>query len=290
MRSTWLTQAFSGLIPALALFATDIGYGWVAFSPLGMQHAHWGIVAAFMAATVGSIVPALVGGTGPMPSGARPAQTLIYASLLLGLVGSGADLSISLISGAVCVVLAGMLQLGMGLIGLGQAIKYTPMPVLAGFTNGVALSMVLAAGQMLFVSHGSGPDASLDLGGLPGKLGFMFFLLVLMSTIYRLDRRIHWSLIGLVAGIALYQVASHLGQAHWLGRTLPDTSSLHPAFPVFSLAPSDLQAAVGQLPFSELLPAALSIAVRNSLEALVIASQHDLYEGTRHNSNRVLLG
>lgn len=281
-----------GFMAAAALFAVDVGFGWIAYAPLGMAYADEGIVAAFLAAILGSAIPALVGGAGPLPGGARPAQTLIFAALMasfLPAAGAEADVTRMLVAGALCVMLAGLIQMGFGWFGLGRAIKFAPMPVLSGFTSGVAVSMGINALLSLF------PQGLWSAAGLWGpegiqKVAFAIGLLFLMRLVFRARPALHWSLVGLLAGLALYHGLAALGGDVALGATLPRVEALHPAFPL----------ALGLQQFSDIafwgrdlvaiLAPALTIAMLNSLETLVVASQQDLQEGTRHDANRVLLG
>jgi len=71
-----------------------------------------------------------------------------------------------------------------GLLGLGRIIRFTPLPVLAGFTNGVALSMLLSAIHIIF--NGIGQDSSgLLATDLASRVCFGIALLFLMLRLYR---------------------------------------------------------------------------------------------------------
>ncbi|TCJ17170.1 cyclic nucleotide-binding domain-containing protein [Parasulfuritortus cantonensis] len=284
--------AGAGAVTALGLFATDVGYGFLAYAGLGHGFANTGIVAAFLASVLGSLVPALVGGSGPSFGGPRPAQTLIFAALLAGLAGPGGTFDPARVAfvAMACVVQAGLIQAAFGLFDLGRIIRFTPLPVLAGFTNGVALSMMLGALAIIFSATGG------QAGSGPGAVEVLSRLLValaLLLLMYRVQRRLpklHWSLVGLAAGTLAYFAFGHWLPGLDLGEMLPAVAVATPSSGVAAL---DFTSAAGLDWRRDLLLAlvpALSVATLNSLEALVIANQQDLVDGTRHDSRRLLLG
>lgn len=286
LQGTHRHAARSGILVAAGLFATDVGYGFLAHAPLGQAYAQGGIVAAFLASIIGTLVPALAGGSGPTLGAPRPAQTLVYAALLAQLVTIHGvhDLGRIALLGSACVLLAGLLQAGFGLLGLGRAIRYAPLPVLAGFTNGVAVSMLVSAALMVLPASGVGPE------GIAARLAVMGGLVFLMLRSRRWFPMLHGSLVGLLAGSALYLLADWAGAGLLLGETLPAMTTLQPlggllgkglALPVAIDWPQDLLIIAAP---------ALTIATVNSIESLVIASNRDRALGTRHDSQRVLIG
>ena len=76
----------SGFLIAAGLFATDVGYGFLALEPLGHSYARDGIVAAILASIIGTLVRLFVGASITLFGRPRPAQTLIFAAMLADLV------------------------------------------------------------------------------------------------------------------------------------------------------------------------------------------------------------
>ncbi len=287
----WLNLR-AGIFTALGLFATDIGYGYLSYAPLGHSFASTGIVAAFLASVLGSLVPALIGGSGPMYGGPRPAQTLIFAALLHGLVTSsgGFDLDRIIIVGILCVSLAGILQMIFGYLGLGRIIRFTPLPVLAGFTNGVALSMMLSAGLIIFGQNDAHSLGGADTTSMLLRTGVVALVLFLMLRLHKMLPRLHWSLAGLLSGTLIFALASQVVPQLSLGGTLPAVTSLHASSGIAAIGFSLPSYYDWERDLRLVLAPALSLATLNSLESLIIASQQDLAEGTRHDSRRVLIG
>lgn len=291
LKQRWL-DIRGGLFVALGLFATDVGYGFIAFNPLGHDYVNAGIIAAFLASAIGSLVPALIGGAGPMFGGPRPAQTLILAALLGNLARGGVaghEEHIIFVS-VLCITLAGLMQVGFGLLGLGRIIRFTPLPVLAGFTNGVALSMTISASVIILSGADHASLAALDLPTVLPRVAFVAVLLLLMVSAYSRIPRIHWSLVGLSTGSAFYFLAGHYLSPEVLGGTLPAVTSLHPASGLGAIGFAIPAVFDWQRDLTLILAPALSLATLNSLESLVIASHQDLQNGTRHDARRVLYG
>ena len=287
----FLANMRGGVSAAVGLFSSDVGYGFIAFAALGSVFANIGIVAAFLASTLGSLIPALIRGSGPLIGGPRPAQTLIYAGTVSSLAayGVGADLHRVILGGIACVTLAGIFQIGFGLLGLGRIIRFAPLPVLAGFTNGVALSMLVSSAHIIFngqVAPGDGqwvPD-------ILSRVTFGAVLLFLMLRIHRLVPALHWSLVGLILGTLGHLLLAQFASGVHLGEMLPAVTSLQAGTGIAALnfdrtfnIDLDRDGAL-------VLAAAVSLATINSLESLVIANQHDIVNGIPYDSRRVLVG
>lgn len=252
--------------------------------------ANTGIISAFLASIIGTLIPAMIRGSGPLFGGPRPAQTLIFAAMISSLVAQGgADMNRIVLGGIACVSLAGIFQLCFGLLGLGRIIRFAPLPVLAGFTNGVALSMLLSAIHIIF--NGQGNDASvLSVADLAVRVGFGVALLFIMLRLYRLLPILHWSLIGLIAGTLLHMLLGQLAAGPNLGEMLPRVTSLAPGSGIAALDFAKSFGFVAKRDLWLIVAPALSLATLNSLESLVIANQQDILYGTSYDSKRVLLG
>ena len=116
----------------LADFGAGITVGLVAL-PLAMAFGVASGVtpaAGLYTAIVGGIIVALLGGSRVQIAGPTGAFVVIVAGILAkhGLDGL-----------LMVTMMAGVILLFLGLTGLGNAIKYSPRPVVIGFTNGIAL-------------------------------------------------------------------------------------------------------------------------------------------------------
>lgn len=286
-----LANLRGGVSVAVGLFASDVGYGFIAYAALGIAFANTGIIAAFMASIVGSLIPALIRGSGPLIGGPRPAQTLIFAAMISSVAayGVGDDFSRIILGGMACVALAGVVQAGFGLLGLGRIIRYVPVPVLAGFTNGVALSMIVSAASIILNGQESSAGSQ-SAADILYRLSFGVVLLFLMVRIHRWVPTLHWSFIGLIVGTLGHLLLGQFVADLHLGSMLPAVTSLHPGSGIGALQfdrPFDI---VLERDLLLIIAPAVSLAVINSLESLVMANQHDTIDGTPYDSKRVLVG
>lgn len=288
---TFLANLRGGVSAAVGLFASDVGYGFIAYAALGILFANTGIVAAFMASIIGSLIPALIRGSGPLIGGPRPAQTLIFAAMIsdIAAYGVGTDLSRIILGGMACVTVAGIFQTAFGLLGLGRIIRYAPVPVLAGFTNGVALSMVVSSASIIFNGQASSAESQWATD-IFYRVGFGATLLFLMMQIHRLAPALHWSLIGLIIGTLGHLLLGQFISDLHLGEMLPAVTSLNPESGIAALNFDRPFNITLERDLLLIVAPAISLATINSLESLVLAYQHEIAHGIPYDNRRVLVG
>ena len=140
-----------GALTALSSLAVVLTLGLLAYSALGSAAGSVGIGAAFATVVAGGLVYALLG-TAASPTGGPSSATALILAGLVAKVAHDPLLDVSSPQGVLALVavastsvlLMGLLQVGMGLAGLGRLARYVPQPVLAGFMNGVALLIVVS--------------------------------------------------------------------------------------------------------------------------------------------------
>ena len=137
----------SGLVVAVALVPEAIAFSFIAqVSPIV------GLYAAFIL----GFITALFGGKPGMISGATGSVAVVLVAvsmaakeILISQGLSGAELSFGIVQYITLTgVLAGLIQLGIGLFKMGKFIRLVPQPALHGFVNGLAI--VIAMSQFKF--------------------------------------------------------------------------------------------------------------------------------------------
>ena len=244
-------------------------------------------------------------------SGAKPEQglyTAIVAGLLVSLFG-GSRLQIAGPTGAFIVVLsgitsqygidglqiatllAGFMLLFMGLARLGAVIKFIPYPVILGFTAGIAV--VIWVGQWHYFfglpsPHGahchekflsliqSFPQLNLTTTALACS---SLLVLLFVNKIHAL-KRIPAPLIALVFATSL-QSWFHFADVATIGSAFGGIPQGLPAFHIPEMSVNRVL---------ELIGPAFTIAMLGAIESLLSAVVADGMAGTRHNSNRELIG
>lgn len=244
-------------------------------------------------------------------SGVKPEQglyTAIIAGAAVALFG-GSRLQIAGPTGAFVVILAhitahygvtglqlaslmaGIILIGMGLLRLGDVIKFIPDPVIVGFTSGIGIIIFVGEWKDFFGLHISTPlDISFYkkivvlLKGLSHldyvTTGLAILSLTLVVITPKLFKRIPGPLVALVIVTAL-QAIFHFSSVATLGSTF---GGIPQHLPKFALPPLHFSVLIA------LIGPAFTIALLGAIESLLSATAADGMAGTRHNSNQELVG
>lgn len=91
-----------------------------------------------------SFFAALFGGTNTQISGPTAPMTAVSMVVIAGIIASfGGDVTKALPAILTVFLLGGLMQVGLGLIGLGKYIKYIPYPVVSGFMTAIGVIILL---------------------------------------------------------------------------------------------------------------------------------------------------
>lgn len=230
-------------------------------------------------AIVAGFVIAAFGGSSVQVSGPTAAFATIVASIVASKGLSGL---------AIATCLAGIILIIMGLLKLGQLIKYIPYTIVTGFTAGIACTIVIGQLKNFFgLSYTSSSIHTL------GKLSLflqnistinysalMIGLLALAILIVwpKINAKIPGSLIALIITIALTTFfpidVKTIGSSYSISNSLPTFHFLN-----FNLDT-----------IMDLLPDAITIAILASIESLLSAVVSDGMIGDKHDSNAELIG
>ncbi|MFD2170031.1 SulP family inorganic anion transporter [Tumebacillus lipolyticus] len=187
-------------------------------------------------------------------------------------------------------LLAGIMLILMGIFKLGALIKFIPRPVTIGFTAGIAV--IIFSGQIGnffglrdlpkhedFFSNMKEIGLHLATTNLYSVITACVCLAILL-ILPRVWPKVPASLVGLVISSI---VATFLfeGQVATIGSTFGTIPSTLPTFHVPEITWERIQ---------QLLPAAFVIAMLGGIESLLSAVVADGMTGSRHNSNRELIG
>lgn len=244
-------------------------------------------------------------------SGAKPEQgiyTAIVAGFLVSVFG-GSRLQIAGPTGAFIVILAGItskygidglqiatlmagvMLLFFGLARLGAVIKFIPDPVIIGFTAGIAVVIWVGQWQYFFglpAVHGAHFHEKLwhllwefpQLNWTTTGLAVASLIIVIFSNKVFFLKRVPGPLVALVIATAL-QAIYHFKGVATIGSAFGGIPQGLPAFQVPELSVSRI---------IELMGPAFTIAMLGAIESLLSAVVADGMSGTRHDSNRELIG
>jgi sulfate permease, SulP family len=231
--------------------------------------------AGIYTAVVGGLIVSLLGGSKIQVAGPTGAFVVIVSGIIAqhGLSGL-----------LMVTMMAGLIMLGLGLSGLGAAVRYIPRPVVIGFTNGIAL--LIASTQIKdFLGLSLPGDPSEFMARMralaenfraadPVTVALAGASLALILLVPRWAPKVPGSIVALVAGtMAVAMFGLHVETIGTKFGGIPQ------GLPVFDIPEfrADL--------ILPLLPSALTVALLASVESLLSAVVGDTMIGDRHNSN-----
>lgn len=269
-RAEWLpdpkTNLLSGLVVALALIPEAIS-----FSIIAGVDPKVGLYASFSIA----ILISFTGGRRGMISAATGAMALVVVPLV-------AEHGIGYLFAAT--ILAGVIQIALGRLGVGGLMRFVPRTVMTGFVNALAILIFLAQIPHIILSdaqHGEdgaaagGADAAVETATLVTNLAFVAAGLAIIYGLPRLTRAVPSPLVAIVVLAAIT-----IG----FGIDLPTVGDM-------GELPSSLPwVALPEVPFTLetlgiILPYAVTLALVGLLESLLTAQLLDDLTDTDSNKN-----
>lgn len=258
----------AGLTVALALVPEAVAFALVAgVEPLV------GLYAAFIM----GLVTSLLGGRPGMISGATGAVAVVYVALV---VSHGVEYMFA------AVLLAGIIQISFGLLGLGKFARLVPHPVMFGFLNGLAIVIMLA-------QFGSFQVATTDALGVVTKswlpsaqlytmIGLVALTMAIIYLLPKVSKAVPPALAAIVA-VTLVVMFSGLST-----RTVGDLASIQGGLPSFHWPFGNEN---GRMPFNlealkVVFPYALAVAGVGLVESLLTLSVIDEMTESRGNNNK----
>ncbi|MBD2857534.1 SulP family inorganic anion transporter [Spongiibacter sp. KMU-158] len=237
-------------------------------SGLGPMAGMYGAIAVgFFAALFGGTPSQISGPTGPM--------VVVLAGLFASLSGD-----VGLIFTAV--MLAGLLQIAFGLLGVGQYIRLVPYPVISGFMSGIgAIIIILQLSPLM--GHTSPAGTLGALGYLPTALTDINFVSLILG-------------LGTLAMVYSWPAAWGRYMPAPLAALIVGTliSTLFLSVPVLGAIPTGLPSL--HLPEFDhgnlwiVAEAAVILAILGAIDSLLTSLVADNMTRTRHDSNRELIG
>jgi len=287
-----------GFAAAVITLPQAIGYGIVAYAVLGPSFAATAILLGIYSAVIGGLLAALAGGTPNMISGPKAAQSLLIASLLAGVVAaplpagfeaSRSALLVALASGMVLV--SALVQLGLGGLRFGNAVKYVPQTVISGFMNGIAILLILSQWRAFFGVASGTPF--IEVVAVPERIQLLSVLVgaITLASNYLAKRhlpKVPSVLVALVTGTAFYYLVTALRGVQPPGGLIgefrfewPNPTALAPLIdPALNL--------VAFVP--TLLAAGVVLGLLSAMDSLLSSAALDNVTDRRHGSNRELVG
>lgn len=259
-------DVYGGLTAGIVALPLALALG-VASGMGPMAGLYGAIIVGFFAALFGGTPSQISGPTGPM--------VVVIAGLFASLSGQ-----VELVLTAI--MLAGLLQIVLGVTGIGQYIRLVPYPVVSGFMTGIgAIIIILQVGRLLGHEPPAGTLPALTF--IPSALQDINFnaLAVGLITLFialRWPASLGKFVPAPLAALAIGTVMSiFFFSAPVLGPVPSGLPELH--LPVFDSGTMLL-----------VIEAAIILAVLGSIDSLLTSLVADNMTRTRHNSDKELIG
>jgi SulP family sulfate permease len=222
------TEVLAGLTVSIALVPEAIAFAMIAgLSPLT------GLYAAF---TIG-LITSVLGGRPGMISGATGAIAVVILALAKS---HGVEYIFA------TVVLAGIIQIIVGVLKLGKFIRLVPHPVMFGFVNGLAIVIFMSQLTQFKAADGSGVMHWLQGSSLYLMLGLVSLTMLIIWGLPKLTKVIPASLAAILI-ISAIVIGFNIDT-----RTVGDIASIQGGFPPFHIPmiPFDLETLYIILPYA----------------------------------------
>ena len=292
---------FSGSISAAIItLPMAIGYGIIAFAPLGIHFAPQAALLGIYTTIFGAFIAALLGGTPLQITGPKAPLTLILSTLIASLCtkipGTLENRDIIIVGlTALCVGSAGIFQVLFGVLRLGNLIKFVPFPVISGFMNGIAILLIIKQVKPLIGmdQHVSVLQVLFDMSAFQPvtlAVGLTTIIVLFLAKKYNKIKIIPASLMGLGSGTCLYYIFNLFVPHEMMG---PIVGSINVEFPTpdifFHFWYVSHQIQIWDY-IPDIIITAFVLGLLGSMESLLSSVVSDNLTDSRHNSTQELVG
>jgi SulP family sulfate permease len=235
-----------------------------------------GPIAGVWGAIIVGFFASLFGGTGANVSGPTGPMVVVFAGVFATLTGNPA-----LVFGAV--VLAGLIQVLLGVFKMGQYIRLVPYPVVSGFMSGIGCIIIALQLARLFGHEPEGGGTIPALTAIPAaiagpNLAALVVGAVTLVVIFAWPKTLASKLPGPLAALIIGTLTSLAVSG------APVLGNIPTGLPQFIIP--EFTAAT----FLIVLEAAVILAVLGAIDSLLTSLVADNMTRTRHNSDRELVG
>lgn len=270
----------SGALVAVALVPEAIAFSFIAgVSP---------VVGLYGAFIIG-LITALLGGKPGMISGATGSVAVVFVGLGLSVKSMYPDLGTEALSMMVLhyilltSIIAGLIQIAIGVLKMGKFIRLVPQPALFGFVNGLAI--VIAMAQLPFLAPKNMEQYSswIEIISASFTENYVMYVIVAitMATMHFLPKFSKAVPAGLVAIVVLTLVTYFIHIDTKVVGDLADLSNV--SMPSFVMPLAELFTWASM---AIILPTALIVALVGLIESLLTLSVLDEMGGERGSGNK----
>ena len=289
---------WGGFAAMLVALPSAIAFGVTIFSPLGAEYGAKGALAGMLGVMALGLIAALLGGTQRLISAPCAPAAAVLSALTIQLVQQGQALNTVLLTLFLVAIVSSLIQVLFGVMQIGRLIRYMPFTVVSGYLSGVGLIIILSQlpkwlslPKGMKIWEGALHPEQWQIPGL--IIGIATALVMIFGP--KISKKVPAVILGLLAGVLAYWT---LALTAW-----PELKSLQGNNLVIGPIVANIDGLVENLlhpwqslhqlqlpPWSAVLIPALTLSVLLSIDTLKTCVVLDALTGSRHNSNRELLG
>jgi SulP family sulfate permease len=289
---------WGGFAAMLVALPSAIAFGITIFAPLGAEFGAKGALAGMLGVTALGLIAATFGGTQRLISAPCAPAAAVLSALTIQMSQAGVGSGAIVMSLFLVALVASGSQILFGVLKIGQLIKYMPFPVVSGYLSGVGLIIIFSQiPKWLALPKGMNWFDGFqhpELWQTPSLLiGMATAVVMVMAP--KISTKVPAVIQGLVAGVLMYWCLAFfaypelqaLANNHFvIGPLSADLGGMGQAItaPWVSLGQMTLPH------WEQVLVPALTLAVLLSIDTLKTCVVLDALSGTRHNSNKELIG
>ncbi len=208
-RSIAAGDVWGGMAAMLVAFPAAIGFGVTVYAAIGPSFAPIGAVSGIVGTIVLGLVAASLGGTDRLITAPSAPVAAVLSAFAVQWVQNKTDPALIVVLLMLVGMLAGLVQLALGLAGVGRLIKYIPFPVVSGLLSGVGLIII---GSQVSNFVGTPDTMSLWQSVISPSSWEWRSLVVGITTVAvaviapRFIQRVPSTILGIVAGVLSYFV------------------------------------------------------------------------------------
>lgn len=276
---------FGGITAGIVALPLALAFG---------EQTELGAIAGLYGAIAIGILAALFGGTNTQISGPTAPMTVVSAVVILEAISYAGDMAAAFPIIIATFFLAGILEMLLGVFGLGRYIRYIPYPVVSGFMSGIGVIIIIS---QIFPFFGAAAPAGgalgtvKNLGNLPDIINGYSVLLAAatIGIIYffpKITRVVPSSLVALIviSGLAFFLLSP--GTVSVINDSTE--GGVPTGLPALHLGFFGVFADGGHLLW--IIEFAFTLAALGAIDSLLTSVVADNITKTKHDSNQELIG
>jgi SulP family sulfate permease len=283
--SNFRGDLFGGITAGIVALPLALAFG---------EQTELGAIAGLYGAIAIAVLAAVFGGTPTQISGPTAPMTVVSAVVILEAIAIAGDLTAAFPIIIATFFLAGLLEMLLGVMGLGKYIKYIPYPVVSGFMSGIGIIIIIS---QIFPFFGAGtPEGGAlgtitSLGTIPAILNWHSVLLavITIAIIYvfpKFTRAVPSSLLAMI----LVTTAAFFIYTNGQVSVINDSTAngVPTGLPEVHLGFFGVFADTGNLFW--MFKYGIMLALLGAIDSLLTSVVADNLTKTKHNSNQELIG